>query len=326
MSRFEGKLCPVCRERFKENDETVVCPVCGTPHHRACYSTQNKCALEDRHGEFEWNGALPDEDETTAPEERPDINEETEEPTDKSRSLEALEAYLKNLEAEAKAIKERDDDSPEVKLDKQIKREIEGMMGIIPGFSNPETDEYYMQIRDNLANPLQGLDGVSMRELTFFTATSIWHFSKTFAPFCAHTKKASFNLPSGFFAPVYQFFRKMDGLAFVLLVISALSEGVPYLLLKLGSITETAANAIFMFSGVVMLAVMVLLCIFGDYLYYRHSVKQILKIRKRFEGKTDNMDYYHELYRCGRPSMLKGLFGCLAMAFVQVFIQVFLVQ
>ena len=36
--RFENQVCPVCEEKFKENDEIVVCPECGTPHHRDCYN------------------------------------------------------------------------------------------------------------------------------------------------------------------------------------------------------------------------------------------------------------------------------------------------
>ncbi len=49
--RFENQICPVCNEKFNENDEIVVCPQCGTPHHRNCYNNLGKCINESLHNE-----------------------------------------------------------------------------------------------------------------------------------------------------------------------------------------------------------------------------------------------------------------------------------
>ena len=35
--RYTGETCPVCNKVFQEDDDIVVCPDCGTPHHRKCY-------------------------------------------------------------------------------------------------------------------------------------------------------------------------------------------------------------------------------------------------------------------------------------------------
>ncbi len=43
--------CPVCNKNFSENDDVVVCPECGTPHHRECYKITGKCFNENLHGE-----------------------------------------------------------------------------------------------------------------------------------------------------------------------------------------------------------------------------------------------------------------------------------
>ena len=43
---YKGVSCPVCKQEFKEGDDIVVCPVCGAPHHRACYHQLGHCALE----------------------------------------------------------------------------------------------------------------------------------------------------------------------------------------------------------------------------------------------------------------------------------------
>lgn len=42
--------CPVCEESFKENDDVVVCPDCGTPHHRDCWKKNGRCFNEEKHG------------------------------------------------------------------------------------------------------------------------------------------------------------------------------------------------------------------------------------------------------------------------------------
>ena len=42
--------CPVCNNRFTEEDDVVVCPECGTPHHRECYKLNGKCFNKDKHG------------------------------------------------------------------------------------------------------------------------------------------------------------------------------------------------------------------------------------------------------------------------------------
>jgi hypothetical protein len=52
---YKGVECPVCKNRFSENDDIVVCPDCGTPHHRECWFSVSHCFNEDKHGEgFEF--------------------------------------------------------------------------------------------------------------------------------------------------------------------------------------------------------------------------------------------------------------------------------
>ena len=46
----EGQSCPVCQQPFLKEDDIVVCPVCGAPHHRACYLQTGHCHFESAHG------------------------------------------------------------------------------------------------------------------------------------------------------------------------------------------------------------------------------------------------------------------------------------
>ncbi len=53
--RYTGNLCPVCNENFKTEDDIVVCPLCGTPHHRECYKKNGECAHSEKHSEgYRW--------------------------------------------------------------------------------------------------------------------------------------------------------------------------------------------------------------------------------------------------------------------------------
>ena len=50
MLFYEGLSCPVCKTKFSEQDDVVVCPQCGLPHHRACWLLEHHCHEADKHG------------------------------------------------------------------------------------------------------------------------------------------------------------------------------------------------------------------------------------------------------------------------------------
>lgn len=47
---FTKYNCPFCGQAFKETDDVVVCPDCGTPHHRECWLKNGECFRADKHG------------------------------------------------------------------------------------------------------------------------------------------------------------------------------------------------------------------------------------------------------------------------------------
>ena len=48
--------CDHCGKKFTEDDDVVVCPVCGTPQHRECYEENNRCIHYEKHSEnYEWS-------------------------------------------------------------------------------------------------------------------------------------------------------------------------------------------------------------------------------------------------------------------------------
>lgn len=48
---YIGNKCPVCSKYFHADDDVVVCPDCGTPHHRECYEQTGHCIHEDLHAQ-----------------------------------------------------------------------------------------------------------------------------------------------------------------------------------------------------------------------------------------------------------------------------------
>ena len=69
--RFLNEKCPVCNNNFKDDDDIVVCPHCGTPHHRDCYKENTMCANQQKHDEgFRWEPTFvtPEETKNTAEE------------------------------------------------------------------------------------------------------------------------------------------------------------------------------------------------------------------------------------------------------------------
>lgn len=53
--RYKNCRCVSCNNIFTETDDVVVCPVCGSPHHRECWMNEGKCANNELHADgFEW--------------------------------------------------------------------------------------------------------------------------------------------------------------------------------------------------------------------------------------------------------------------------------
>ncbi len=53
---YNGLKCPACNTPLESDDDIVVCPVCGAPHHRECYEDTGHCYFESKHNDnFDYN-------------------------------------------------------------------------------------------------------------------------------------------------------------------------------------------------------------------------------------------------------------------------------
>ena len=49
MFYYDDLNCPVCGKRFSADDDIVVCPKCGLPHHRECWARVGHCFEAKKH-------------------------------------------------------------------------------------------------------------------------------------------------------------------------------------------------------------------------------------------------------------------------------------
>lgn len=291
MPDFTNKICPVCHAAFTENADIVVCPECGTPHHRVCYLAKNRCAFEELHKTgYVWNGHLPEE----APEQ----------PSADTKPETAADPHHAEYPA----------DSPQPKARIKIR----------PPEEFETAEEYYHQFEHIFNDDARGDDGVSLRELCAFTTKSVIHYGNAFTVFRGDTtgRKSSVfvNFCSGLFLPVHQFYRKMDLLGVIVLAMCVLFS-LPEMLFGSGLIDtgklDVSVQAMISLSyylcNMLEILLMVILTMFGDFFYYKHAVKKIKKIRARF-GENLGEEYYSALSESGRPSALRAVVGFLLLA------------
>ncbi len=57
---YIGNECAFCGKKFEQSDDVVVCPICGTPHHRSCWNENGRCVNEEKHIDgYIWQSSAP---------------------------------------------------------------------------------------------------------------------------------------------------------------------------------------------------------------------------------------------------------------------------
>ncbi len=209
MQNFLGNPCPWCGKTFAEGDDIVVCPECGTPHHRDCYKEHSACANEEKHGEnFEWkNSVIP-----TIHKHEPSEQETggiticshcgTENP--------ANSRYCLGCGAPVSGERPR-----VISSEEEFQRERERI--ITESFSS-------------------SFDGISAKEAAIYVRSNVGYFLPRFAAF---SKGAKFdtNFSAFIFSYFYLFYRKMYGLGLAVFAVTSLLS-IPTLLLDFQMVQE----------------------------------------------------------------------------------------
>lgn len=312
MLDYKNKNCEQCGEPFKENDDIAVCPDCGTPVHRSCWT--GHCPNEERHGNgFEWT-------------DKGNNNENNISVTDKSRcgicgemlSGNAvfcpdcktgmhLKCYMENggcPNAENHDKMRTEDDS-----DDYFNSEPRIFIDTFESFAEKITKR---PITNRETGEALTCHGVTQAELLHFLGKynlSTPRYIGLFLRMANTGKKAAFNFWAGFLMPYYQFYQKMIGPGVLLLLATFILE-IPQLMayyeyLSSGKPIEQFAAASG-FSGlmdilaVISFVLQILLAVFSDYIYMHWTVNKIKHIREAYRNAPE-AEYYEALAKKGNP-------------------------
>lgn len=272
MSDFTGFKCAVCDEHFKDGDDIVVCPDCGTPYHRECWKNEGQCIKQELHGKAE-----------SAPEEvLPEAD------------LRCPNCGAFNLRGAffcSSCGKPFNGENPEVTVIGG--NGTEGMGPFNPVFAL------------NFGDPLCGFpkdetfEDVSVSDVAAYVKTNKFYFLPLFKMFKETGRKITWNLSAILFTPYYFAYRKMYGLM-ALAVFMNLMFIIPELILIFSgdamagsvlhefalqfNVSGTYFQTLWEATGWLSLVFQFAAGMFANWLYYRHTIKKIKFIRDKHEG------------------------------------------
>ncbi len=62
MARYDSIDCPICEKPLSNGEDIVVCPTCGAPYHRNCFSEKGNCVFTELHQNHEtWQAPKKEE-------------------------------------------------------------------------------------------------------------------------------------------------------------------------------------------------------------------------------------------------------------------------
>lgn len=246
MLNYEGAKCLVCEKEMQADEDIVVCPECGTPYHRACYRAAGRCISSLHETGGSWQKIREEE--------------------------------LKQKRSEEKR-------------QEQAEQAAERERGEGPQLFNAEIyDGVRIDPEANCAglDPTEDFEGVSMQDLSDFVGINRFYYLPLFRLMKKTGKRISINLSSLLFPHLYFANRKMWFYALLSLVLKLLTN-FPVLLSQFesqgGNIPWFDPNAPFFAAYLSICKIayplfFVVWGLFANFLYYRHSIRCIKKIRR----------------------------------------------
>lgn len=181
MSNYTGVPCSHCEQPFSKDDDIVVCPSCGAPHHRRCYRELGRCAHEAEHSSgFEW---MPP---AGAP--NPADGQPTACPScgaGNAPSANFCQSCGRRLDAQAPPA-----DAP-------------------PAFSASSSSAQNRYRAAVQSLPQWEVNGVSAREISAYVGNGAFYFLRQFQMLLRSKSNISWNWPAFFFKYAYFFYRKL---------------------------------------------------------------------------------------------------------------------
>lgn len=244
--RFKGCSCVNCNNTFTETDDAVVCPVCGSPHHRECWNEKGECANTALHEEgFSW--VFPEELRT-----KEEVKPQVPEPMSTNYTFKNGESAIVcphckslNYGNDAFCMKCRQplfgQTSAVPPVNNRQEENVHPMTGA--PIVNEDSYEYFQQFGG--VRPDIMIDGIPVVEYSdFIGEKKSGRYIRHFLSMDRFGKKISVSICALIFGPIWYFYRKMfkEGLLYLLAIL--LITGVQ----TWCTITETT-KAIYQASG-----------------------------------------------------------------------------
>ena len=317
MNKYVNVPCAKCGKPFTEDDDVVVCPECGAPHHRSCYQELGHCALEQNHA-----AGIPWEDPRQAGQARP-------------ASVTCPRCGAVNL--------------PDSEYCSTCGIPLDGSYQGPQGQARPGMGTGYDCQQQNTSRsagsqpiltpvgPIycdDDFDGVTAQEIAVFVGPNYRRYLSIFKMMHDSGRSFSFNWSAFFFNYCFLFYRKLYRPAIVALSVVAMlfiprllysSESIKYflnvymqvpaeydlaLLNNLGSLISVI--------NLIQLAIMFVLAAFSDKLYYTHVVREIKKLRSTAPAAMSQDQYFTMLAMNGRTNPRMG-YGMALLSIAVVF-------
>lgn len=210
MPDYKKYKCPVCNKQFKDGDDIVVCPECGTPHHRECYKLTGHCVNQGLHKS--GYSFIDSEKEKQKAEEQKE--------TAKSFEGEYSGDYYYSPDDDFVAQAKK-----EVQEKKQASTDNDNTDGGFFSIPTIQVDESFYKMRGTI-------DGLNISDIAATVRTNVSRFIQIFKKQSKTKKKAGWNWAAFFFGSFYLLFRKMykQGVAFFCLAMTSIIAGEAFIL------------------------------------------------------------------------------------------------
>lgn len=311
MADYRNEKCPVCGEIFSDGDDIVVCPECGTPHHRECYFEKGECANKSLHESgYSWE-----------PEQKQDHTSSDE----KSEAGKVCSSCGAVNKAHTLICERCGHPMIERRADAGGDRNDYGKNGFPFGGMGMDFDSRFCGM-----NPDEKIAGVKISNVSEFVGTNKYYYLPMFKRMSDSGKIVSFNFVCLFFPQFYFANRKMWLFAALTTIITFVLS-VPTLMYYMADM-NIAGDFLkgIDFNGVsfIMLsrltyylnmAFKVLVCLFANWIYYRHVLKRIRNIENASDSSEASEASIKKYGGTSAPGMIMTLLVQMAITFIFMF-------
>lgn len=197
--QYTGENCPICGAAFTESDDVVVCPDCGTPHHRSCYFAHGVCANADKHvSGFEWS------------------------PTDKADAASDAAKAPQNTKETVVCPRCGTQNAAEEPVCTNCGARLyfgAAPTPRMPQAQLPDWSNSPYVTRGTLISPEETIGGNTVRDTAQYVQASAHRYIPKFYTIEKTGKKISWNWAAFFFAPYWFFYRKLYAVGSIFLVL-----------------------------------------------------------------------------------------------------------